>query len=49
MTVAEKILRAKADLDAVYDTGYEKGKEDAGGDVPVYTGEVEVRNNGKAS
>lgn len=46
MTIAEKILRAKADLDAVYDTGYEKGyekgKENADGDVPVYNGEVEV-------
>ena len=42
MTIAEKITRAKNDLDAVYAAGYEKGKDDAGGDVPVYTGEVEV-------
>ncbi len=30
MTVAEKILRAKADLDAAYQAGYNKGNSEAG-------------------
>ena len=32
MSIAEQILRAKADYDAVYEAGYEKGKSEGGGD-----------------
>ena len=31
MSIADKILRAKADYDAVYEAGYEKGKSEGGG------------------
>lgn len=31
MTLAEKIMRAKADYDEVFDAGYEKGKSEGGG------------------
>lgn len=32
MTIAEQIVQAKQDYDAVYDAGYEKGKSEGGGD-----------------
>ena len=42
MTISEKLkLIAENELQ-VYAAGYKKGKDDAGGDVPVYNGEVEV-------
>ena len=36
MTIAEKITRAKADIDAVYDAGYAKGQAEGGDTTAAY-------------
>lgn len=36
MTIADKILRAKSDYDAVYEAGYEKGKSEGGDSEAAY-------------
>ena len=33
MSIVEKVLRAKTDYDAVYESGYEKGKSEGGGGI----------------
>ncbi len=44
MSIAEQILRAKADYDAVYEAGYEKGKSEGGEDYLHCTSVVKINN-----
>ena len=50
-TIASKLEQIANNQQRIYQAGYTKGKAEGGGivDIPIYTGEVEVRNNGKAS
>lgn len=49
MSIAEKILRAKADYDSVYESGYSEGKDDYIAELLPYNQNLQVAVKGYAS